>query len=500
MPITILDYVKSVVGDKDLYTAEDCLASGVDILGGCQGCQAIIACYNAYPSTTGYWRCADCIGETGFATVADFTAQRPRSRPARPAGTPTPSAKPASPPASAPRSTRWNAATAARSGSHDTAAGPRMAERHLRHPPPPRHFARRLPQWQGPIDPADVNQASWTPVRTDARRPGRLPRPRTVVAMTTDHRQHRTIYALLGVRPGATTAQIKTAYRKLAKQYHPDVNNSPDAAERFREITEAYDTLTDPDRRRRYDRLHGTRTGTPPARDGTWSGYTSSGNGHARRNGSANGNGSQAASRILKVLEDIWLEIRRWHPEIPPAVIIIASGTDGKQTRLGPPRPRPLERRRRAVHRDHDQRRRTTPQPARGPRHPPARSRPRPGPRTRHQGHLPPGPLPQQALQDPRRRTRPDRRATTTATAGPPATITPATELAYARQLDALTEAMTLWRHGETITGPTARRNTNLIAAICPCGRSIRVAASTLAEAPITCQACDEDFQAKNAD
>ena len=70
-------------------------------------------------------------------------------------------------------------------------------------------------------------------------------------------------YALLGVDPGATTAQIKSAYRKLAKQYHPDVNNSSDAAEKFREITEAYDTLTDPDRRRRYDRLHGTgRTNT----------------------------------------------------------------------------------------------------------------------------------------------------------------------------------------------------------------------------------------------
>jgi hypothetical protein len=73
MPITILDYVKSVVGDKPLYTAEDCLKSGVDILGGCQLCAATIACYNAYPSTSGYWRCADCIGDTGFATVADFT-------------------------------------------------------------------------------------------------------------------------------------------------------------------------------------------------------------------------------------------------------------------------------------------------------------------------------------------------------------------------------------------------------------------------------------------
>ena len=79
MPITILDYVKSVVGDKPLYTAEDCLASGVDILGGCQVCAATIACYNAYPSTSGYWRCADCIGDTGFATVADFTTHTGRT-------------------------------------------------------------------------------------------------------------------------------------------------------------------------------------------------------------------------------------------------------------------------------------------------------------------------------------------------------------------------------------------------------------------------------------
>jgi hypothetical protein len=74
MPITILDYVKSVVGDKDLYTEEDCLASGVDIMGGCQGCHAIIGCYNAYPSTSGYWRCADCIGQDGYATITEFTA------------------------------------------------------------------------------------------------------------------------------------------------------------------------------------------------------------------------------------------------------------------------------------------------------------------------------------------------------------------------------------------------------------------------------------------
>ena len=98
MPITILDYVKSVVGDKDFYTAEDCLISGVDIIGGCQACAATIAIYNAYPSTSGYWRCAGCIGDTGFATVTDFTARTTATATARSAETPTPSAKLASPP------------------------------------------------------------------------------------------------------------------------------------------------------------------------------------------------------------------------------------------------------------------------------------------------------------------------------------------------------------------------------------------------------------------
>jgi hypothetical protein len=74
MPITIFDYVKSVVGDKDSYSAEDFYRNGVGLTGGCQCCSATLAAYNAYPSTSGYWRCADCISGTGFATVADFKA------------------------------------------------------------------------------------------------------------------------------------------------------------------------------------------------------------------------------------------------------------------------------------------------------------------------------------------------------------------------------------------------------------------------------------------
>ena len=73
MPITILDYVTSIVGDKPAYPAEDFYSNGVAMLGGCQCCDAMLGGYNAYPSTSGYWRCADCIGDTGFATIAEFT-------------------------------------------------------------------------------------------------------------------------------------------------------------------------------------------------------------------------------------------------------------------------------------------------------------------------------------------------------------------------------------------------------------------------------------------
>lgn len=80
MPITILDYVKSRVGEKDTYTPEDFYGNGVEMLGGCQQCEATIAAYNAYPSTSGYWRCADCIGSSGFATVEEFISCEPFAR------------------------------------------------------------------------------------------------------------------------------------------------------------------------------------------------------------------------------------------------------------------------------------------------------------------------------------------------------------------------------------------------------------------------------------
>ena len=63
----------------------------------------------------------------------------------------------------------------------------------------------------------------------------------------------RDYYAVLGVGRGASQEDIQRAYRTLARQYHPDVNKDPGAEERFKEVSEAYDVLSDPETRRRYD-------------------------------------------------------------------------------------------------------------------------------------------------------------------------------------------------------------------------------------------------------
>ena len=74
-----------------------------------------------------------------------------------------------------------------------------------------------------------------------------------------------TPYETLGVPPDATAAQIKKAYRRQARKYHPDSNpGDPDAEARFKEVTRAYEVLSDPDRRARYDRTGDTSAPAPP--------------------------------------------------------------------------------------------------------------------------------------------------------------------------------------------------------------------------------------------
>lgn len=68
--------------------------------------------------------------------------------------------------------------------------------------------------------------------------------------------EKRDYYEVLGIQKGATDAEIKRAYRKVAKKYHPDTNpNNPEAEVKFKEATEAYEVLSDSEKRARYDQF-----------------------------------------------------------------------------------------------------------------------------------------------------------------------------------------------------------------------------------------------------
>ncbi|MEY2553148.1 MAG: curved DNA-binding protein [Ilumatobacteraceae bacterium] len=103
----------------------------------------------------------------------------------------------------------------------------------------------------------------------------------------------RDYYESLGVSRGASPDEIQRAYRKLARTYHPDVNKDPGAEDRFKEVSEAYDVISDPELRRKYDAFgHDFRQVPEGVDPQTWAraragaaGRAGAGRGHRRAGG-----------------------------------------------------------------------------------------------------------------------------------------------------------------------------------------------------------------------
>lgn len=114
-------------------------------------------------------------------------------------------------------------------------------------------------------------------------------------------------YLTLGVARGASEADIKKAYRKLAKELHPDRNkDNPKAAERFSKVTAAYDLLTDKDKRARYDRGEIDGDGNPAAPFGFRQGPTPGGGGFAPGGGAFDFQSGGDASDFGDIFEGLF--------------------------------------------------------------------------------------------------------------------------------------------------------------------------------------------------
>ena len=90
--------------------------------------------------------------------------------------------------------------------------------------------------------------------------------------------EYKDYYAILGVPKTATQAEIKKAYRKLARELHPDTNKDPDAERRFKEANEAHAVLSDAEKRKQYDELGSNwqayqQAGFDPNQASSWGGF-----------------------------------------------------------------------------------------------------------------------------------------------------------------------------------------------------------------------------------
>jgi curved DNA-binding protein len=109
--------------------------------------------------------------------------------------------------------------------------------------------------------------------------------------------EYKDYYKILGVERDAKEADIKTAYRRLARKYHPDVSKEADAEKKFKEVSEAYEVLKDKEKRKAYDQLganwkSGQSFNPPPGWEDVFSG-ANAGAGYARQGGSSGFSGAE---------------------------------------------------------------------------------------------------------------------------------------------------------------------------------------------------------------
>src|SRR5579863_5304159 len=112
--------------------------------------------------------------------------------------------------------------------------------------------------------------------------------------------EFRDYYKILGVERSAAAEQIKTAYRRLARKFHPDVSKEPNAEARFKEVQEAYEVLKDPEKRAAYDQLgsewkSGQQFRPPPDWGSGFEFDAAPGGRHGRASGRARGGAREEA-------------------------------------------------------------------------------------------------------------------------------------------------------------------------------------------------------------
>ena len=200
-----------------------------------------------------------------------------------------------------------------------------------------------------------------------------------------------------------------------------------------------------------------------------------------------------AASLLVGALEHAWQAIRRRHPDVPEAVLVVASGAEGKRLNLGHFAPHRWQ--------VNGADRHEVLVGGEGLHRGPSEVL---GTLLHEAAH---GLAQARTIQDTSRQGRYHNRryatlahelgleVTSVKPVGWSATTVPEpTAAAYAHQLEELAAALVLWRRHEHRIGP-GTRSRNLLACACPCGRRIRAAKATLAEAPIVCGSCEEPFE-----